>query len=601
MIQKLSFAERSNLVDVALGKATADSVLIGGNVVNVNTLEVYAADVAIKSGRIVFVGDVTHTIGKSTIKHDVSGKYLIPGLIDTHIHAGGCLLNMTELGKLCITKGSVILVTDFYEAAIVAGKDGVREDLKAIEKSGVKVLFVIPMGAYYQNYTFENNGNFDHETAMEVLKWDECFGINELNIATIAAKNKNLMELVFEAQRLGKTIIGHAANVRGRDMQAALNFIDVVGDHECLSWEEANEKARAGMYIQLRHGSIGSDIKNVVQQSANNVNTIGDFMYCTDEISPDEMILKGYMDDKIRTAIASGVAPLLAIRAATLNAARMLRLDHIIGSITPGKCADIVTIGDLAHIDIDKVFVDGELLAEGGNYLLDVPKHEYPAHMLDTLKVGVEQFKPEHFAIKAPSNKPCRVRIIDSIDNTLFTGEYIAEMIPDKNGYLQADETRDILKMSTWDRHGVDGKGATCFIRGFGIKDGAFGNSYGPCAENLNILGTNDADIAIAANYILEKKGAFVVVRNGEIIAAMDTPILGFAADMSYKEAANKISCMHKELYNMGYRLSGGPFHMMAFMIFPFQFGDLKLSTYGLAKITSTYDPDELISMFVEE
>lgn len=584
--------EKTVLMNVALGKESADRVLVGGHIVNVHTLEVYPADIAVKNGRIVYVGDVSHTVGPDTQRIDVSGKYLIPGLIETHMHAGGSQLIMTEFGKLALIHGTVSIATDIYEIGIITGKKGIRFCLDELKKTGVRPLFVVPMPAYHQNEAFENLGTFTLEDALEVLSWPDCYGLNEVNLSKLAIQDKGVERLVYEAQAQNKVTIGHAAALTGKGLQAALNFLELTGDHECTTWEDANEKARLGMTIQLRDGSVGSDITNVVSRKPDALHTIGDFAFSTDEIAPDRMMKMGHMDAKLRMAIAAGADPILAIRGGTLNAARMLRLDHEIGSLTPGKYADIVSVDDLKALNVDMVMVGGEVFVQKGAYVKEIQKPEYPNFLANT--VHLEKLGPDHFRIKAAGDAPVRVRVIKATDGSLFSEAAEAVLQP-VNGYIEADESQDILKVAQLDRHQRSGRMGLGFITGFNIKGGAIASSYNPCSENLSVMGTNDADMVVAANYIIEKKGGFVAVRNGKVVEALDLPIAGILSDKPYKEVAEKLEKLHKAIEDMGCTIQN-PFHIFAFMVFPAHFGALKLCTYGLIDV----DNVKVVDLIVE-
>lgn len=576
--------EKHILMDVAMGKESADMVLLGASIVNVHTQEVYPADIAIKNGRIAFVGDVSHTIGAATKIIDVSGKYLIPGLIETHMHVCGSQLNMTEFGKLALMHGSVSIATDMYEVGIITGKRGIRFCVDELKKTGVRTLFAVPMPAYHQSEAFENMGTFTLEDALEVLNWPDCYGLNEVNLSKLVIRDAGVEKLVYEAQRLNKVTIGHAAALSGKGLQAALNFIELTGDHECTSWEDANEKARLGMTIQLRDGSVGSDITNIISAKPDMLNTIGDFAFSTDEIAPDRMMNLGHMDAKLRMAIAAGTPPILAIRAGTLNAARMLRLDHEIGSLTPGKYADIISVNDLRALDIDNVMVNGEIMVEHGVYIKAVKTPEYPDFLADT--VHLDKLGPDHFKIKAPGDSTVKIRVIKANDGSLFSETVEADMQP-CNGYIEADESRDILKAAQLDRHQRSGRMGLGFITGFNIKGGAIASSYNPGSENLSVMGTNDRDMLIAANYIIEKKGGFVVVKDGKVLEALDLPIAGILSDKSYSEAAGQLNKVNKALESMGCIIKN-PFHIFAFMVYPAHFGEFKLCTYGLADVNNS-------------
>ncbi len=586
-----TIGDKQILRKVALGEESADVVLLGGTIVNVHTLETYPADLAIKNGRIVFAGEVAHTIGKNTRKIEVPGCYLSPGFIETHMHVGGSQLSMTEFGKLALAHGTTAVATDMYEIGIVLGIKGIRFFLDEMKATGIKPLFLVPMPAYHQDEAFGNLGTFTEKDASEVLNWPECCGLNEVNLAKIADGDPGVERLVDEAQRLGKTLVGHAAALSGRRLQAALSFMRLTGDHECVTWEQASEKARLGMAIQLRDGSVGSDIKRVVSAKPAELNTIGDFAYSTDEVAPDRMENLGHMDAKIRLSVEAGAPPLLALRGATLNAARIFRLDHELGSLTPGKWADIVVFDDLRSFKVRSVLVNGELLVQDGRYIRPISQPAYPGFLVDT--VHLPKLGPDHFRIKAPGSGPVQVRVIKARDGSLFSEATTATMQP-RDGFIEADQDRDILKVAQLDRHQRSNRLGLGFLTGFKFRDGAIASTFNPCSENLSVLGTNDRDMVVAANYIIDKKGGFVVARGGRVVQALDLPLGGIVSRAPYAEVVRSLTEVHREITAMGCVIQN-PFHILAFMVFPAHFGALKICSYGLVDV----DHGKKTSLFV--
>ncbi len=576
-----TIGDKQILRKVALGEESADVVLLGGTIVNVHTLETYPADLAIKNGRIVFAGEVAHTIGRNTLKIEVPGCYLSPGFIETHMHVGGSQLSMTEFGKLALAHGTTAIATDMYEIGIVLGVKGIRFFLEELKATGIKPLFLVPMPAYHQDEAFGNLGTFTEKDASEVLNWPECYGLNEVNLAKIADADPGVERLVDETQRLGKTLVGHAAALSGRRLQAALSFIRLTGDHECVTWEQASEKARLGMAIQLRDGSVGSDIKRIVSAKPSELNTIGDFAYSTDEVAPDRMENLGHLDAKLRLSVEAGAPPLLALRGATLNAARIFRLDHEIGSLTPGKWADVVVFDDLRSFKVRSVLVNGELLVQDGRYIRPLSQPAYPGFLVDT--VHLQKLGPDHFRIKAPGNGPVQVRVIKARDGSLFSEATTAVMQP-RDGFIEADQDRDILKVAQLDRHQRSNRMGLGFLAGFKFRDGAIASTFNPCSENLSVLGTNDRDMVVAANYIIDKKGGFVVARGGRVVQALDLPIGGIVSREPYAEVVRRLTEVHREITAMGCVIQN-PFHILAFMVFPAHFGALKICSFGLVDV----------------
>jgi adenine deaminase len=345
------------------------------------------------------------------------------------------------------------------------------------------------------------------------------------------------------------------------------------------------------MCIQLREGSVGSDIRRIISKRPSELNTIGDFAYSSDEIAPDRMDILGHLDAKIRMSIEAGAPPILAIRGATLNAARMFRLDNEIGSLAPGKCADIVVIDDLRSLKVRTVMVNGEFLVREGSYKRQLPSRLYPDYLVDT--VHLKKLSPDCFQIKAPRSGSVQVRLIKARDGSLFSESHTAVMEV-KNGLVEADQDRDILKVAQLDRHQRSGRIGIGLISGFRLKNGAIASTFNPCSENLSVMGTNDADMITAANYLIEKGGGFVVASNGNVVRALDLPIGGIASKQSYQEVVQRLSEVHLEIEKMGCVIKN-PFHILAFMVFPAHFGALKVCSHGLIDVEN----GKIVNLFV--
>lgn len=590
-----TFEQKLSIMNTALGEEKADMAVVGGRLVNVYTLEIYPADVAVKHGRIACVGDISHTIGQDTKIIDASGKYLAPGLIDGHLHIAGTHMSMTEFGKMALLHGGTALATGFFEIGIIKSLKGIRFFLDELKETGVKPLFVIPLSAFHQNESFENLGTFTEEMAIEALRWDDCYGVNELNLARVAGKNESLLRIVDEAQKLKKVLVGHASGVRGTLLQAGLSFANHVSDHETVGADEAREKARLGIAEHLREGSVGQELGKVLPGLAGQFQHIGDFGYATDEIDPSRMDEIGYMDAKVRTAIRSGVSPALAIRAGSLNTARFFRLEDDIGSIAPGKCADILLLDDLQQVHIDCVIADGQVLVKDGQHCREIKAPEYPEEFLHSM--NLDPLPIEEFQVKAPGEGKVKVRVIGMNGDPLITDPLVEEM-ETIGGLVGADPDRDIAKIFTMDRHERSGRKGIGFVKGFGIRKGAIAESYAPCIENLNIIGSNDRDMQIAANYLIEHDGGFVVVSEGKILAAMELSIAGIVSTKPCEQVVADMKAVNAAAKEIGCTVDS-VFHKMAFMVYPTQFPSYKLSTYGLAEVS--VKGEELIELFPEE
>jgi adenine deaminase len=501
-------------MDVAMGQEKADVVIKGAKLANVHTGEILGADMAISGECIAYVGDVEHTVGPDTKTIDASGRYLTPGLIETHHHVGGTHLSMTEFAKVVIPHGTVAIVTDFYEMGIVAGKEGVRFCLDELKASGLEVIFGIPIASHTQSNPFNNLGTVSVDDLKEMLAWPDCYGYNELDIFAVAEKDPTILELSHLTREMGKIMVGHGADTSMEQLQAGLIAIGHTSDHEVMSPEEAAEKARLGMHILIREGSAATDLIRVVKAISEMGLDPRMFSFSTDEDTAPRMIELGHLDRKIRMAVKEGVRPITAVQMATLNAAEASGVANKLGSLVPGKLASVLFVDDLEDFTVREVMLNGRLVARDGQMIVPVEPRAYPDHLMNTVRVDVP-ITAESFHVVPPyGGNEATVRVIGAQAGILFSKE-LFERLRVVDGQIPPQPERDVLKIAVIDRHQGTGRIAVAFINGFELKAGAFGSVYSPCVEDMVILGTNEADMAAVANKLIEIQGGFVVVKDG--------------------------------------------------------------------------------------
>jgi adenine deaminase len=587
-------AEMQRAMAVALGNAHADSVITGGRLVNVHTAEVNEADVAISGRYIAYVGDAQHCVGPETELVDAAGRYLVPGLIETHQHVGGTHLSMTEFGKMVIPHGTVAIVTDFYEPGSVAGKEGVRFCLDELKATGIEVIFGIPVVSHFQNNPFNNIDSVTVADLKEMLSWSDCYGFNELVVAQLADGEPTITEITEKTRELGKILVSHGAETPMRKLQAALIATGPTSDHEPISAEEAAEKARLGMHILIREGSAATDLVRVVKAITEMGLDPRMFAFSTDEESAHRMMHLGHVDRKIRMAVIEGVSAVTAVQMATLNAAQASGVADKLGSIVPGKWASILLIDDLDEFTISEVILNGRRVARDGEMVVDLEPPTYPHKFMNTVNVGVP-IRPDSFHIAAPGGAhDAKVRVIGAQPGVLASKELI-ESMPVVNGQIPPQPDRDILKISVIDRHQATGRIAVAFINGFQLRSGAIGSVYNPCVEDMVILGTNERDMAMVANKLIENQGGFVVVENGQVKALMETPLFGVLSVDPVETMIAKSQAVDDAVAELGCPLQA-PFHTLAFMAWPGHFGILKMSNAGLANVNN----GQLVNVVVE-
>lgn len=581
------------LLDTALGKEKADLIIEKGKLVNVYTGEIYKADIAIKGKRIAYIGEVKHTVGPKTQVIDASNKYLLPGFIDAHIHIGGTQLTMTRWAEALLANGTTSVATDLYDIGSVAGVKGIRFSLAEAAEMGLSVLFVLPVIAYMQHNPFGNSGRISEKELFEMLNWPETIGINEPAPDWLINGDETMLRLLDETLRQGKLVVGHASDTLGDRLNAYIS-LGPSSDHECLSGDEAILKLRLGMEIMMREGSAAVNLVNVVKAITEQKMPSAHFMFCTDERDPVELYELGHLNHTLRKAIRQGLNPVTGVQIATINAARYYRKDHDIGSITPGRLADILLTADLTDLDLDYVISKGEIVVENGTYIKPTPKVKYPEFM----KCKINLKKPtelKDIAITTDKSKDSvKVRVLHCIDGTLVS-ERKEAVLRVENGEIQPDASKDVAKMVVLERHRGTGQIGKAFVSGFRLKHGAFAQTYNPVTNNLVVLGTSDDDILSAIKEIQRMGGGFVVVDQGKVLASLPLPILGVLSEQPLETVQKDF----KEVLD-AIRKLGSPFksHILSlgFMAMAYGIPTYKLSEYGLVDI----DKLELVDLVID-
>ncbi len=588
------FVDRYSLVDVARGDVPADLVVVKGKLVNVNSGEIYAAEVAVKGDRIAAIGDVQHTVGPETRVIDAEGRYLCPGLIDGHIHLGGSQLSMTEFARAVVSHGTTVICTDFYEIGVVAGRRAIRFALDELNATPVKVLLNIPPHAYLGHGSLGNTNNITTEDVFALLGWPECIGLGEWNmfVASIPAPGvRELTEAVWEQKKL---MGGHFGGVSST-LANATAALGIYSEHEAMSAAEALDRLRLGVHIQAREGSAGRDLRHVVKAITEHKADPRHFSFSTDEQEADSLIIDGHVDHKIRTAIRCGVAPLTAVQMATINAAEYFRISDDMGSIGPGKVADIVFVEDLAAFKVSTVIADGKLVAQDGKYVGELKAPDYPDYFYNTIKIA-RMTVPEDFAVEAPAapGGTAKVRVIGVTEGNLVTEERPLDL-PVRDGEVQPDPAQDVMKIAVLDRYEASGRIGRAFVQGFRIKAGAIGSSFNPGQMNLMVAGTNDADMSLVANRIAELGGGYVVARDGEILGELPLPLLGLFSDEPAEQVVQRIQGINQAIASDLGTDFAGLHTSVAFVCLAVSIPSLKVCDLGLADVRVM----EIVDMFV--
>ncbi|MEA1908660.1 MAG: adenine deaminase [Euryarchaeota archaeon] len=573
---------------ISAGKGTikSDLALTGGMVVNVNTKELLRADIAVRDGIIVGLGDVSDKIGDDTEIIDITGKFVSPGLIDGHVHYESSMLTLTNFAGAAIRHGTTGMIIDPHEIANVLGKQGIELVLGEIEDLPSSVFVMIP--SCVPSSSLETSGAvLDAPTVAQLLYQDGVIGLGEvMDFPGVLAADPEKLDMIEEALFLGKRADGHCPGMTGSDLAGYL-CAGITSDHESLMYDEAIEKARMGMAVMLREGSAAKSLREFVPRLVRDGIGLGNFFFVSDDRHPEDLIA-GYMDTHVRTAIELGIDPIEAISMCTINTARHYRIDHLIGSISIGRKADLVVLDDLHGFAINRVFVGGAANS--------APKPMYPAEVFDTVRF--KRIHPESLHLR--SDTEVEANIIVAIPDVIFTDWRIETLHP-KDGVLYPDPTRDILSIAVIERHGRGGGCGDCenrwddgdrvsaegigrgFVSGFGIKGGAFAQSIAHDSHNVIVVGTNFEDMALSANEIRTMRGGIAVAYDGEIMGGIALPFAGLLSAGSVESVDAKLRGLHAMMQEIGCVLPS-PFMTLSFLALPVV-PRLKITDMGLVDI----------------
>lgn len=545
------------LARVAAGAEKAELVIRDARLVNVCTAEIQAGvDVAIAEGRIALVGDASHCIGETTKVIDAAGQYIAPGFMDAHIHVESAMISVGEYARAVVPHGTTAIFMDPHEICNVCGPEGVKTMIEDAKRAPLKAISNVP-SCVPAVPGFEDTGaHIGPEDIREMMGWDGVMGLGEMmNFPGVIGGDEAVHGELMETLKADQVITGHYSVP---DTGAGLNAYIASGVrccHESTRAEDVLEKMRRGMYALIRYGSAWHDLPVIIRAVLDN--RVDDRFAClvSDDTHPDTLIEDGHLDHIVRCAIKEGLDPVKAIQFVTINAATCFRMDHEMGSIAPGKCADIVFFDDLNDIRITRTIIDGDVVAENGKMTVEIGKPSFPASVYNTMHVG-RTITPESFRIAAPEGlETAKTRVIEIIPNRVGNTERLIDL-PVKGGCVEADPESDIMKMAVFERHRATGKAGFGFVKGFGLKKGAMAQTVAHDAHNLLVAGTNDADMALAANALIECGGGLCAVADGKVLARVPLPIAGLMNDLPVEEMAARVAKLSDAWRQMGCTLN---------------------------------------------
>lgn len=559
------------LILTASGQIPAKTVIKNCKVFNVFTGAFVQGDIALCGGQIAGVGSYS-----GEVEVDAEGRYAVPGFIDSHIHIESSYLSPEELGRLLVPHGGTTIIADPHEIVNVCGIPGLDYMMQAAENTALDVEFMLP--SCVPATPFEHAGAVINAPEMaEPIRRDKILGLGEfMNFPGVVNADDMVLDKLMCAKEAGKLIDGHSPGLSG----LALNgyaAARIQGDHECSTVEDMEARLSLGMYVLLRQGSACHDlralIKGVTPENSRRC------LLCSDDRQPRTILDQGHLDDHLRICVEEGLDPATALRMATLNAAECFRL-YDRGAIAPGYRADIVLLDDLTQFHVDRVWIQGVLAAEKGEYLLPVERCP-----IDSVKgsVRIQDFSEEKLKMHL---KGGRVHAIEIQPGGVVTKKAVADIPLDENGEFLWSKELDIVKVAVAERHHETGNVACGFLKGYGIQAGAIALSIAHDSHNVIAVGVSDREMTAAVKALQAQEGGIVLVKDGQVIASMPMPIAGLMSDQSGQWVAQRLEAIHEEAYTqLGIHRSVEPVMTLCFMslaVIP----ELKLTDMGLFDVT---------------
>jgi adenine deaminase len=552
------------LVRVALGQEPADAVIKGGKLVNVYSRRVYPADVAIANGRIAAIGDVAYCIGNDTEIIEAAGRYLVPGLIDAHIHPDVSKLTITRMANALVARGVTSIMCSIDQIGVVAGIEGIRFVLDEAKRTPLRLWHSAPSRLPYTTPASTIGYHFGPQEHAVAQKWEEAVGIWEYMSDSVVDFDEPVYEVANMAMQNKLGLHGHMPVTMGRTL-AACAAAGVRDDHESYLAEELLEKVSNGIYGLVRRGSHSDNVPECVRAVTELGLDTRHLALCTDDSDCMDITELGGVDFLVRYVIKLGIDPISAIQMGSLNAAECYKVDQKVGAIAPGRFADVLLVSDLPSLKVAAVVANGKLVAREGKLLKPAESPEYPASFYNTMKLDRPITADDLYLYVDQRAKAASVLCVHMDLNEGLLSRRRDATVPVRSGRIQPDPGQDVLYISVTDRYTGKGMSGRGLISGFGLKRGAIATSPSPDDNNIICVGASVEDMAVAINHVVKLGGGQVVVEDGQVKAELPLPICGIVADLPAEEIAAMERKLNEATYALGTQLKR-PFFFLIFL-----------------------------------
>lgn len=563
----MKHSENKDLIEIATGREKADLVIENCKIVNVFTQEIISGKLAISGGVFIGIGDYE---GIEVI--DAKGKYIVPGLIDSHVHIESSMGSPYQFARAVLPRGTTTVISDCHEIANVKGLKGIKYMIESSENLPLDVYIMLP--SCVPATKFETSGAIlEAEDLEDMMKHKRVLGLGELmNYQGVVFTDEGILKKLKLTDNYNKIVDGHGPIIKEKELNA-YSLVGVRTDHECSNHKEVLDRIRNGIYVAIREGSAAKNLLDLVGA----VNPFNErrFTFCTDDRHPKDILTAGHIDNNVRIAIKAGVDPISAIRMATLNTAECYGLRKL-GAIAPGYKADFIFVDNLSDFNVLKTFKEGSEVKS--DWCKDIIEDK---DLLETVtnSVNIKEFSKSDLRIKIESNE---AKVIKIKDHNLFTDNVTRKVKVDEDGFYIYDSDVDILPIYVFERHNGTGNIGKGLIEGYGLKNGAIASTIAHDSHNLIVIGSSIDDVNIAVEKIREIGGGLVIVKNGEVKGCLPLDIAGIMSSKDLEvvakghEALNEIAINDLEISS-----NVNAFMTLAFMALPV-IPELKITDQGL-------------------
>lgn len=549
---------------LASGKKTCSLVLKNCKIINVFNGRIIESNIAIDHGKIIGIGNYE---GENVV--DLAGKYVAPGLIDSHMHMESTLVTPEQMSRIIVPRGTTTVIADPHEIANVCGIEGIKYMIDATENTALNAFFMLPSCVPATPY--ENSGDIlERKELSELIDNPIVLGLGEvMDYPSVINGNLSMLEKLEMADRM--IIDGHGPNLTGKDLNAYM-INGIRTDHECTTLEEMEERIGLGMYVAIREGTAARNLDVLIKGV--NTHSKQQCMFCTDDKHPEDILQNGHIDYNVKRAISLGIDPITAIQMATINPARCYNLRDI-GAIAPGYDADLIVFDNFENFDIEMVYKKGYLVAKNKKALFEITSID-SKRVEETVKIN--SINPERLKLHLKSDVANVIRITSG---SIVTEHVVRRVYLDEDGNFISNKHLDIAKIAVIERHGKTDNVGIGLVENFHLKGGAIATTIAHDSHNIIVIGDNDQDMALAVNELVRLQGGITIASKGRILDALALPIAGLMSNQSMEFVADKLSHLRVlARTELGIPETLEPFMTLSFLALPV-IPELKITDRG--------------------